>query len=251
MCRIGTMKPILLCLHGWGGSKESFTELREELKREEIELLIPDLPGFGEEDEPKTDWTIDDYAKWVEKYVAAKLGHPRPISVVGHSHGGRVALKMAAGGRIPIQHLYLCASAGIRHPAHAKRFVGYALAKTGNALLSIPGMHLLKPLGKKVLYKLMRVHDYEKASPVMQKTMINVTKEDLRDVLSQVSVPTDLFWGADDTMTPVQDGFTMRENIKGSRLHVYQGVKHSVHRAKAADIAGVIRERMTAEGLLS
>jgi pimeloyl-ACP methyl ester carboxylesterase len=245
------MRPILLCLHGWGGSKESFTELREELKRVDIDLFIPDLPGFGEEAEPKEPWTIDDYAAWVEKYIISQTAHPRPISIVGHSHGGRVALKIAARGKVPLQHLYLCAAAGIRHPWHIKRFIGYGLAKTGKIVLSIPGAKLLQPLAKKALYKLMRVHDYERASPVMQRTMIYVTKEDLRDVLPQVKVPTDLFWGADDTMTPIEDAFVMREKIKASNLHVYQGVKHSVHRAKAADIAGIIKERMTAEGLLS
>jgi pimeloyl-ACP methyl ester carboxylesterase len=251
MCYSDHVKPILLCLHGWGGSKESFTEIREELKREDIEILIPDLPGFGEEAEPKEAWTIDDYAAWVETYVATHTGHPRPISVLGHSHGGRIALKMAADGRIPIKHLYLCAAAGIRRPWHFKRFIGYVLAKIGKVVLSIPGASVLRPLGKKVLYKLMRVHDYEKASPVMQKTMINVTREDLRDVLPKIAVPTDLFWGAEDTMTPVADAFLMREKIKGSTLHVYQGVRHAVHRAKAADIAQIIKERMTADGLLS
>ncbi len=244
------MRPILLCLHGWGGSKESFAEIREELKREDIEWLVPDLPGFGEESAPKTAWTIDDYAEWAEKYLVSRIAHARPVSILGHSHGGRIAIKMAVRGKVPIQHLYLCAAAGIRHPWHIKRFIGYFLAKVGKVLLSIPGMHLLQPIGKKLLYKLMRVHDYEKASPVMQQTMINVTKEDLKDILPQIREPTDLFWGADDQMTPVSDAFTMRERIKGSQLHIYQGVRHSVHRAKAADIASVIRERMQSEGLL-
>lgn len=243
------MKPILLCLHGWGGSKESFAELRAELKYADIELMIPDLPGFGEEVEPKNPWTIDDYAAWVERYVAAKLPYPRPICIIGHSHGGRIALKMALRQNLPIEHLYLCAAAGIRHKRHIKRIIGLTLAKTGKFFLAIPGLNLLKPIAKKLLYKLVRVHDYERASPLMRQTLINVTKEDLRDIIKDVKIPTDLFWGADDQMTPVEDAFVMREQIKGSNLYVYQGIRHAVHRDKAADIAGIIKEQMTGEGI--
>ncbi len=149
---------------------------------------------------------------------------------------------MADASRSRWQHLYLCAAAGIRRTWHIKRFIGYVLAKVGKVVLSIPGMKRLAPLGEHILYKLMRVHDYERASEVMKKTLINVTNEDLRPLLHNITIPTDLFWGTDDTMTPLADGFVMRDAIKGSRLHVYQGVKHSVHRAKAADIASVIRE---------
>ncbi len=56
------MKHVLVCLHGWGGSKESFTELREALKDSGVEILTPDLPGFGSEPEPDHPRTTNDYA---------------------------------------------------------------------------------------------------------------------------------------------------------------------------------------------
>ena len=64
------MKPILVCLHGWGGSKESFTELREALQDVPCEIVTPDLPGFGDAAEPERPWTVDDYADWVESYIS-------------------------------------------------------------------------------------------------------------------------------------------------------------------------------------
>ena len=66
-------RPVLVCLHGWGGSKESFTELRAVLKGEPIEILTPDLPGFGKEPEPKKPWTTDDYANWVEEWIKEQM----------------------------------------------------------------------------------------------------------------------------------------------------------------------------------
>ncbi len=239
-------KLVLLCLHGWGGSKESFTELREALRGTDIEILTPDLPGFGDEPEPTKPWTTDDYADWViEWFHKQQFNQPtsQPATfVLGHSHGGRIAIKLAAEKRIPIEHLYLCASAGIRHIRHFKRIIGLTLAKGGKALLSIPGMKSLQPVGKKFLYKLVRVHDYEKASAIMRQTLINVTEEDLRPMLPLIDVPTDIFWGEDDTMTPVSDGYLMHEKIQRSNLQVYKGIRHRVHRDKAEEIAKAIKK---------
>ncbi len=264
------MKPVLLCLHGWGGSKESFTELREALTGADLEILTPDLPGFGDEPEPPHAWTTDDYADWVVGWLRAKLKIDngelkisRPIFLLGHSHGGRIAIKLAArlhheskqhyspfsilnsqfpnGKSIPIDRLFLCAAAGIRHPRHFKRIVGLTLAKAGKFLLSIPGLNLLQPLGKKFLYKLVRVHDYEKASPVMRETMIKVSAEDLTPLLHLITVPTDIFWGEEDRMTPVADGRLMHRMIPHSTLHVFPGVRHGVHREKAGEIAASLK----------
>ena len=236
------MKRVLLCLHGWGGSKESFTELREALRGTDLDIVTPDLPGFGEEPEPRKPWTVDDYAAWVEKWIKKERPGAKEIHLLGHSHGGRIAVRMATRGNVRIAHLYLCASAGIRHGRHFRRIVGLTLAKSGKLFLSIPGLKRLAPLGRRLLYKLVRVHDYEKASPVMRQTLINVTREDFRGELGGVGVPTDIFWGTDDRMTPVSDAAEFHKRIKGSRVHVYKGARHNVHRQRAKEIAGVIRK---------
>lgn len=246
---------ILLCLHGWGGSKESFTELREALKGTTVDILTPDLPGFGDEPEPTHAFTIDDYADWVVEWIQKKYPDliqdstgempSRPsILLLGHSHGGRIAIKIVAGNMLPVHHLFLCASAGIRRPRHIKRIIGLLLAKTGKFFLSIPGMRTLQPLGKKFLYRLVRVHDYEKASPLMRDTLINVTEEDLRPLLQTIHVPTDIFWGTDDKMTPIADGKLMAKKIPENTFHEYPGIRHGVHREKAKEISEVIRQVM-------
>lgn len=238
------MTRTLVCLHGWGGTKESFTELRAALQGSGIHVMAPDLPGFGEEPEPKKPWTTDDYVNWVEDYV--KNNVHGPFELLGHSHGGRIGIKLAARGSLPINHLYLCAAAGIRHPRHFKRIIGLTLAKSGKFFLSLPGLKALAPLGKKFLYKLVRVHDYEQASPVMRQTLILVSAEDLRPILKDVHVPTDLFWGTADGMTPYSDALVMQKDIAGSTLHTYEGIRHRLHRDKAQEIAMTIRSRMQA-----
>lgn len=239
-----------MCLHGWGGSKESFSELREALKGSSIEVLTPDLPGFGQEPEPRKPWSVDDYADWVENW----LKHHYQLSttnyqlhILGHSHGGRIAMKLAARKTFPIAHLFLCAPAGIRRPRHLKRILGLILAKTGKFFLAIPGLRALKPLGRALLYSLVRVHDYERASPLMRATLMRVTREDLRPVLGRITVPTDIFWGTADRMTPIADAHVIHAGIKGSRLHTFKGTRHNVHCERAREIAEVIFSRWRRE----
>jgi pimeloyl-ACP methyl ester carboxylesterase len=240
------MNHTLVCLHGWGGSKESFTELRVALKNSDITILAPDLPGFGTEPEPPKPWTNDDYANWVNEWIKSEIRKQKieKFSLLGHSHGGRIALKLAARGQLPIEHLYLCAPAGIRHPRHFKRIFGLTLAKIGKAILSVPGLKKLEPFGKKMLYKLVRVHDYERASDVMRETLIKVSAEDFRPILHSVKIPTDIFWGTEDGMTPYSDAIVMQKGIAGSVVHTYQGIRHGVHREKATEIATVIQARL-------
>ena len=241
------MKTTLLCLHGWGGSKESFAQLRSALEGSDIEVLTPDLPGFGEEKEPSTAFTVSDYADWIRKWKVEsgkwKVKNGKWF-LLGHSHGGRIAIKMVTEKLkeedLP-DHLFLCASAGIRHPRHFKRIVGLFLAKIGKTVFAIPFLKKLEPLGKKLLYKLVRVHDYEQASEVMRKTLINVTQEDLRPALKTIHVPTDLFWGMEDGMTPFGDALIMEKEIPNAVLHRYPKVRHAVHKDKAEDIAQIIQ----------
>lgn len=230
----------LVCLHGWGGSQESFTELREALKDVSITVLTPDLPGFGDEPEPESPMTVSDYADWVINWMKEQ-NISDDWFLLGHSHGGRIAIKLVTEKNITPSHLFLCAAAGIRHPRHVKRAIGLMLAKGGRALFSVPGLKNLEPLGKKLLYKLVRVHDYEKASDIMRKTLIKVSQEDLRPQLSNIHIPTDLFWGMDDGMTPFSDAKIMEEEIPNAVLHRYPGIRHRVHRDKAVEIAEVIK----------
>lgn len=247
------MKTVLVCLHGWGGSSASFAELRAALSNTaHLRIITPDLPGFGETPEPDRAWSVDDYADYVTREIvdpAMSSGGER-LLLLGHSHGGRIALMMAhrqstARGirpRYPIEHLFLCAAAGIRRKRHLKRIIGLLIAKTGKTILALPILSRLAPLARSLLYKLVRVHDYEKASPIMQGTLIRVSQQDLAPLLSSITIPTDIFWGEDDRMTPFEDGLLMTKLLQQASLHRFPGVRHAVHRDRALDIAESIKQ---------
>jgi pimeloyl-ACP methyl ester carboxylesterase len=253
----GEGKP-LLCLHGWGKHVDhhAFDELRSALKNSSVQVIAPDLPGFGMSAEPPWPWSVDDYADFIEGLVKELTinNQQSKIFLLGHSFGGRVAIKLAArqgchGERNRtmtswISRLYLCAAAGVGRDLLIRRRFWLCIAKAGNILFAVPVLRMIKPFARRVLYKMLRVRDYHDASERMRKTMAVVVEEDLTPLLEKITVPTDLFWGEEDTITPLRDGELMNKKIAQSVLHTFAGVRHRVHREKAVEIAQAIQSSL-------
>jgi pimeloyl-ACP methyl ester carboxylesterase len=88
---LGEGPPVVL-LHGLGGSKISWLPALSALAPR-YRLIVPDLPGHGESDKPRTDYTARYYAR-VTRLLMDALGAPRAV-IAGNSLGGRVAIELA------------------------------------------------------------------------------------------------------------------------------------------------------------
>ena len=95
----GEGKDILL-LHGWGQNIAMMKPIGDNFC-DRFRITIIDFPGFGESDEPKNPWTIENYSIMLEEFIK-KTGIKKPI-VIGHSFGGRVAIRYCS--RNPIEKL--------------------------------------------------------------------------------------------------------------------------------------------------
>ena len=88
---MGKGDPILL-LHGLGASKITWLPLLEPLA-ERHRVVVPDLPGHGESDKPRHEYTPRFYAR-VLRHLMDGVGVDRAM-VMGNSLGGRIALELA------------------------------------------------------------------------------------------------------------------------------------------------------------
>ncbi len=100
------VQDIVLAIHGLGGHSGWFASLAEEFKRNNIEFIAYDLPGFGknhnldhDNHSPYTKGHIDSYQEWVDftqrKYEALKAKNPNArITILGHSLGALVAVNL-------------------------------------------------------------------------------------------------------------------------------------------------------------
>ena len=46
--------PALLILHGWGSKSDRWTKVSELLSNQGFSVIVPDLPGFGKSEQPKS-----------------------------------------------------------------------------------------------------------------------------------------------------------------------------------------------------
>jgi len=167
--------------------------------------------------------------------------------LIGHSFGGRIAIKYAVKYPEKIDKLILTGAAGIRHKLNTKQRLFYILAKAGKKILRFGR---LASYSQKILYKLAREKDYYKASPRMKEIMKNVLAEDLTPYLGKISsrggsatggkTTTLLVWGREDKTTPLSDGKIMNEKIENSELVIFDGANHSLPYQKPEEFAKVV-----------
>ena len=84
---------LVLLLHGWGSNITLFRGMIDTLKTQ-YKVLAMDMPGFGESEEPKEPWCVDDYVDFVLEFL--KDYNFDKITLLGHSFGGRVIIKLCS-----------------------------------------------------------------------------------------------------------------------------------------------------------
>jgi pimeloyl-ACP methyl ester carboxylesterase len=102
---VGRGRPVLL-LHGLGGSKVTWLPLLAGLSAAH-RVIVPDLPGHGESDKPRSSYSPRFYARVVRRLMD-ELDAERAV-VVGNSLGGRIALDMAVWSPGRVEALALLA----------------------------------------------------------------------------------------------------------------------------------------------
>lgn len=234
----GHGKPVLV-LHGWGGKSNSWVDVGELMEQSRYQVIIPDLPGFGKSQEPETSWTVDDYLKFVEDFVAEmKL---EKFSLIGHSFGGGLAAMYVAKYPQKMEGLVLCDSAIIRKERLGwRQSCAKGMAKAKKFMIKLPFSGGILPLAQKAIYKLAGVQDYHAASPVMKETFKNITAIDLSDYARQIKIPALIIWGSGDKSTPVEDAFELNKIIAGSKLEIINNCGHNPHRTHTSELAGIL-----------
>lgn len=91
----GGSGPPVVFLHGWALGQRAYRRALIRLVRRGMAVLAPTLPGFGDTAElPATRRSLEGYAAWVAQFLEA-VRADSPVTVVGHSFGGGVGIKLA------------------------------------------------------------------------------------------------------------------------------------------------------------
>ena len=230
----GSETPSLVLVHGLMGSADTFRPLLKALPADQ-HAVAADLPGAGEsERHADLSATLSSAARCVGEIVEA-MRLDRPV-LVGHSHGGAVALQLAAAEPASLRSLVLLAPA---HPycEHADRLIRFYLSPVGRVfahtlpwhpewlqlrgLQGMAGPQLLAPYRRNLRTRGTVAHLLR---------LLRTWHADMRELRllleSPVSLPTLLLWGDHDQAVPLSTAMALRRRLPRSELQVLAGVGH-------------------------
>ena len=245
--RLAGSGPPLVLIHGITASSTVWEGVGPRLARNHT-VLAPDLLGHGHSAKPRGDYSMGAFASGIRDLVLSlELG---PVTVVGHSLGGGVAMQFAYQFPERAERLALVSSGGLGRRVNgllrAATFPGSELvlpALAGRPVLSAGraiGQALAKvrvPLGNDVI-EMARGHaslgDAESRAAFVHtlRASVDVGGQRVQAVdrlYLAAELPVLIVWGACDRIIPVEHGRRAHELVSGSRFELFERAGHFPH----------------------
>lgn len=212
-----------LILHGWGSSSDRWQKIGESLSEHGFTVIIPDMPGFGKSETPKTPWDFNNYVGFVQEFT--RTLNLQNFYLLGHSFGGAVAVKVAVDFPQKINKLFLVSCAYMRKKTMLKKVLA-KISKVVRIFSFLP----YYALARKAFYKfIIKKSDYIYAKGIMKDTYLKIISEDLSCHLSFIKVPAVIIWGDKDESTPVENAYFINKKIKNSKLVIIPDASHNLN----------------------
>ena len=214
--------PSLLFIHGTGGDASAWEPQAVFFKGKYLVFRI-ELPGHGHS-AGSGESEIEKYADWVRMAIEMGLGS-RPFVAAGHSMGGAIVLKLAA------------------NPPPGMK--GMVLVGTGARLGVMPAIFQALEENPEAFFKTIEQVAFSACTPaeiresivgairrcapsVILKDFKACNRFDIRDQLSQITLPSLMICGEEDKLTPVKYSTFLQQNLPASGLVVVPEAGHMV-----------------------
>lgn len=226
----GSGEPRIIALHGWGRSGRDFDQVLAGM-----DALALHLPGFGSAAPPPEAWSTTDYAD----HLARALGDRGPVVLVGHSFGGRVALRLAAAHPDRVSALVLSGVPLTKSGPSTTPPLAFRVAKAARAagMLSEARMdHYRNRYGSV---------DYRQAHGVMRGVLVKAVGEDYLGDATKVQAPVTLVWGEDDQPAPLAGAKQSLDFFPNASLRVVPGASHLLEGNLVKELSLAISEALS------
>ena len=236
----GTGDKTVVILQGWGTDLGVYDSVAGVIDGSRYRVIQFDFPGFGGSDEPKEPWGVDGFADFFFRFM--EVMQVKQATLIGHSYGGRVIIKLAARESIPfeITNIILIDSAGVlpvRTTAQKWKIRKYKILKK---FLNMKLIYAMFPEVIDDWRSRQGSADYRNATPMMRQCMVKAINEDLTELLPKIRQEVLLIWGDQDTATPIRDAHIMEEKIPNCGLAVIPGTGHFSFLEKPAQFRGIM-----------
>ncbi|MFM6966408.1 MAG: alpha/beta fold hydrolase [Rhodoluna sp.] len=263
--------PTLIFIHGYRGNHHGLEAIAGALP--DFNIVIPDLPGFGESAPFAEVHTVSEYVSWLAEFIehvsAENALTSKPV-LVGHSFGSIISAAFAARTK-QISHLVLInpvSAPALEGPKAALTQLvklmfwlsGKLPLKAGLAMLKswpmVRGMSIVmtKSRNRELRTWVHAQHDanfndFANRTVAIEGYLASIS-HNVGQYAPYFSVPTTLIIGDRDDITSVKQQENMAETIPTDwSLTCLHKVGHLTHYEKPTEVAEAIRLDLNQEGL--
>ncbi len=186
---------ILFLLHGLFGALSNFTEVIEHFSKN-YKVVFPFLPLY---EFPLRDSTVSGMVKYISDLIAFKSY--KNLNILGNSLGGHIAQVYALDNLENVNSLILTGSSGLFENSLGD---GYPNKESRDYIKKKTEFTFYNPkfaTDELVDEVFETVNNRQKAIRVITMAK-SAVRHNLRDELKNLTIPTKLIWGKNDTITP-------------------------------------------------
>ena len=213
-----TAERVLVLVHGVNDQAGSWFPVAPALA-ERWKVVIPDLAGHGESAPGDGPLPLSLLVSGLGAVIDAETAGP--ITLVGNSLGGWLAMLYTLEAPTRVEHLVLEAAGGLQRPFNSP-VVARDREEALTILRAVHGPAFVAP--EWVVDALIA---RAVSSPMLH--VVAGPEQYVESRLSEIRVPTTILWGSDDGVLPLSYGEALRDGIAGARLHVIEGAAHIPH----------------------
>lgn len=227
-----TGEPLLL-IHGFGGNKDNFTRIADEL--EDYHLIIPDLLGFGESSKPMSaDYRSQAQATRLHELLQAK-GLASNIHIGGNSMGGAISVAYAAKYPKDVKSLWLVDSAGFWSAGVPKSLEGATLENNPLLINSKEDFYKMYdfvmykppylPKSVKAVFAQERINNKELDAKILEQ-IVTDNVEERAQIIADYKIPTLVVWGEKDQVIKPETVNVIKDIIPQAQVIMMEDIGH-------------------------
>ncbi|MAZ87134.1 MAG: 3-oxoacyl-ACP reductase [Cellvibrionaceae bacterium] len=222
---LGCGKPIVF-LQGSGPGASGWMNFRYNAQYfvdQGFQVIIPDLPGFGDSDKPDLDYTLDFFVECMADFIN-QIDIPK-ASFVGNSLGGAISLGIALAEPQRVEKLILMGCGGLEEvDVYFQTMKGIqAMTKvplgspefTPEYLTEVLKLIVFDPrhITDELIEERFRILKTQNGSVFGRMRIPNLSRR-----LAEIEAPVLGFWGANDNFCPISGAETIATGCREAKM---------------------------------